>query len=128
MEKEDIIIVVFLFILASGIIYTYQNLNSFECFMENTTSGVMSDVKYDFEPNGSSYGKSRVYRFEIISSRKRLEYFGMKILNNGDEVLFSQILTTPEGGSIVTTLLVNATDNITVDRFFKKKCYAEVRL
>jgi hypothetical protein len=95
--------------------------------MENTTRDVMSDIKYEFEPNGSLYGKTKIYRFNIVSSRKNLEYYGMKI-TNGDEVLFFEAGTTPEGGSIVATLIINETDVINVDRFFKKKCFSEVRL
>jgi hypothetical protein len=127
MEKEDYFIILFSAILITGLYYFYQNLGSFECFMENTTRDVMSDIKYEFEPNGSLYGKTKIYRFNIVSSRKNLEYYGMKI-TNGDEVLFFEAGTTPEGGSIVATLIINETDVINVDRFFKKKCFSEVRL
>jgi hypothetical protein len=127
MQKEDYFIILFSAILITGLYYFYQNLGSFECFMQNTTRDVMSDIKYEFEPNGSLYGKTKIYRFNIISSGKNLEYYGMKI-TNGDDVLFFQAGTNPEGGSIVATLVINETDVINVDRFFKKKCYSEVRL
>lgn len=127
MQKEDYFIILFSAILITGLYYFYQNLGSFECFMENTTRDVMSDIKYEFEPNGSLYGKAKIYRFNIISSGKSLEYYGMKI-TNGDEVLFFEAETNPEGGSIVATLVINETDVINVDRFFKKKCFSEVRL
>lgn len=127
MQKEDYFIILFSAILITGLYYFYQNLGSFECFMENTTRDVMSDIKYEFEPNGSLYGKTKIYRLNIVSSGKNLEYYGMKI-TNGDEVLFFEAGTNPEGGSIVATLVINETDVINIDRFFKKKCFSEVRL
>ena len=127
MEKEDYFIILFSAILITGLFYFYQNLGSFECFVENTTKDVMSDIKYEFEPNGSLYGKAKIYRFNILSSGKKLEYYGMKI-TKGSEVLFFEVGTSPEGGSIVATLVINETDEIIVDRFFKKKCFSEVRL
>ena len=128
MQKEDYFIFLFIAILAIGLIYFYQNIESFNCFVENSTQNVMSDIKYEFEPEGSLYGKVKIYRFNILSSKKDLEYYGMKITNGNGDVLFSDIETSPEGGSIVATLLVNETDVINVNRFFKKKCYAEVKL
>lgn len=127
MEKEDYFIILFAAILITSLIYFYQNLDSFKCFVENTTKDVMSDIKYEFEPNGSLYGKTKIYRFDISSSGKDLEYYGMRITNE-DEVLFFKIETDPAGGSIVATLLINETNVINVERFFKKKCYSEVRL
>lgn len=95
MEKEDYFIILFSVILITSLIYFYQNLGSFGCYMENTTKDVMSDIKYEFEPNGSLYGKTKIYRFDIVSSRKNLEYYGMKITKL-DEVLFSENDTNPE--------------------------------
>ena len=94
--------------------------------MENSFSSVMSDINYEFEPQGSLYNKVKVFRFTISSSRKRIEYFGMKISRENGEVLFFENRTEPEGGSIVAT--INETENLTVNRFFKKKCYSEIQL
>jgi len=127
MEKEDYFIILFAVILITSLLYFYENIESFECFMENTTKDVMTDIKYDFEPNGSLYGKTKIFRFNIFSSRNNLEYYGMKI-TKGDEVVFFKFETAPGGGSIVATLLINETDVINVERFFKKKCFSEVRL
>jgi len=127
MEKEDYFIILFAVILITSLLYFYVNIGSFECFMENTTKDVMADIKYDFEPNGSLYGKTKIFRFNIVSSRNNLEYYGMRI-TKGDEVLFFKFETDPAGGSIVATLLINETDSINVERFFKKKCFPEVRL
>ena len=86
----------------------------------------MSDINYEFEPQGSLYSKTKIFRFTILSSRNRLEYFGMKIIGENEEVLFFENRTEPEGGSIVAT--INETENLTVSRFFKKKCYSEIQL
>jgi hypothetical protein len=126
MEKEDFLVIIFLGILIIGLIYLYQNLSSFECSMENSFSNVMTDINYEFEPQGSLYNKVKVFRFTISSSRKRIEYFGMKISRENGEVLFFENRTEPEGGSIVAT--INETENLIVSRFFKKKCYSEVQL
>jgi hypothetical protein len=126
MEREDILVIIFLIILIFGIIYLYKNLNSFECSMENLFSNAMSDINYEFEPQGSSYSKTKVFRFTISSSKNRLEYFGLKISKENGDVLFFENRTEPEGGAIVTTL--NETEKIIVSRFFKKKCYPEVKL
>jgi len=126
MEKADILIIIFLVILISGLIYFYQNLSYFQCSIENTFSTAMSDISYEFEPQGSSYSKVKVFRFTITSSRNRLEYFGMNITNKTGGTLFFENRTTPEGGSIVAT--INETEGILVNRFFKKKCYPETKL
>ena len=127
MKREDIFIVIFLMMLIIGLCYLYQNRSSFECFMENAIS-TGSDVSYEFEPEGSVYSKTKVFRFNVFSSRKSLEYFGMKISNENGEVLFFENRTEPEGGSIVSTLTLNESENFIVNRFFKRKCYPEVRL
>lgn len=126
MEKEDILVIIFLVVLIIGLGYLYQNLNSFECFIESSYSNVMSDVNYEFEPQGSLYSKTKVFRFTVTSSRNKLEYFGMKISRENGEVLFFENRTEPEGGSIIAT--VNETENVFVNRFFKKRCYSEVKL
>ena len=125
MEKEDILIIIFLIVLIIGLIYFYQNLESFECFIETSFGTVKSDISYEFEPEGSLYGKAKIFRFTVLSSRNRLEYFGMKITKNG-EVLFFENRTEPEGGLIVAT--INETEKVIVNRFFKKKCYPEIQL
>lgn len=127
MERGDIFTIISLIVLIVGVFYFYQNLGSFQCSMENSFSTVTSDISYDFEPQGSLYGETKVFRFTITSPRNKLEYFGMKI-TRGEEVLFFENRTIPEGGSIISTISLNETNNITVDRFFKKKCYPEVRL
>lgn len=125
MKREDFLIIIFAVILITSLIYLYQNLSSFECSMESSFSNVMSDISYEFEPEGSLYSKTKVFRFNIFSSRNRLEYFGM-IITRGEEILFFENRTEPEGGSIVTT--INLNENVNVNRFFKKKCYPEVKL
>lgn len=129
MNKEDLFIIVFLIILATSIIYFYRNIESFDCFMDQNFGNVMSDIKYEFEPEGSLYGKTRIYRFIISSSMNRLEYYGMSISTEDGETLFFDNRTEPEGGSIVTTIsLKSENDIVVVSRFFKKKCYPEVQL
>jgi len=129
MNRGDILLIIFLIILALGIIYFYQNISSFDCFMDYTFSDVMSDIEYEFEPEGSLYGKTRIYRFIISSSLSRLEYYGMNISTQEGEVIFFQNKTNPEGGSIITTINVpREDDTLIVKRFFKKKCYPEVQL
>jgi hypothetical protein len=127
MKREDIFIIIFLMMLIFGLYYLYQNRDSFECFAENAVN-TGSDVIYEFEPEGSVYSKTKVFRFNVFSSRKSLEYFGMNISKENGEVLFFENRTAPEGGSIVSTLIVNESENFTVNRFFKKRCYPEVRL
>lgn len=126
MKREDFLIIMFLMILIFGLVYFYQNLSYFECSMESSFSTAMSDVNYEFEPQGSSYSKTKVFRFIISSSRNRLEYFGMKISKENGEILFFENRTEPEGGSLIAT--INETEKIVVNRFFKKRCYPEIRL
>ena len=125
MERGDIIAIIFLIILILSLIYLYQNLSSFDCFIESSFSNVMSDINYEFEPEGSLYGKTKIFRFTISSSKKSLEYFGMKVTKD-EEILFFENRTEPEGGSIMAT--INETENLKVDRFFKKRCYPEIHL
>ena len=128
MQKEDYFIILVASILATSLIYFYQNLSSFECFMQNSTQNVMSDITYSFEPNGSLYGKVKIYRLDIASNQKDIEYYGMTITDSGGNQLFSEIDKDVQGGSITATLTINETSSITVRRFFKRKCYAEVQL
>ena len=103
MEKSDILIIIFLLILVVGLLFLYLNLSSFECSMESMFSDVMSDVSYSFEPEGSVYSKTKIFRFAITSSRNRFEYFGMSITKDGISLFFDN-RTEPGGGSIVATL------------------------
>lgn len=128
MEKGDLLIIIFLAILITSITYLYLNLASFECSMETSTSNAMTDINYEFEPQGSLYSKTRIFRFNILSSKNRLEYFGMNITNETGGSLFFENRTEPEGGSIVATLLLNEDQKVNVDRFFKKKCFTEIHL
>ena len=128
MLKEDIFIVLAAIILISGMSYFYQNIDSFNCFVENSTQSVLSDIKYEFEPNGTMYGKVKVYRFNIVSSGSDLEYYGMRVTNANGDVLFFDSQSNPEGGLLSALLTVNETDVIKVDRFFKRKCYSEIAL
>jgi hypothetical protein len=126
MNKGDYLAIMFLAILATSLFYFYLNLESFDCSMDQYFG---NDIEYEFEPQGSLYGKTRIYRFIISSPRSRLEYYGMNITKEDGEELFFQNRTNPEGGSIVTTISLNNEEEVlVVDRFFKKKCYAEVRL
>ena len=128
MEKSDVLILIFLLILIFALYYLYQNLSSFECSFESTFSNVMSDVNYAFEPEGSVYSKTKIFRFTISSSRNRLEYFGMIITKENGINLFFENRTEPGGGSIVATLSLDEAEGIIVNRFFKKECYPEIKL
>lgn len=129
MRRGDIFLLLFLVILATSFFYIYQNLESLDCSIEQSISDVMSDIEYEFEPEGSSYGKTKIFRFIISSSRNRLEYFGMKVSREEGEVLFFDNRTNQEGGSILATLsLSNENETLVIDRFFKKRCYPEIHL
>jgi hypothetical protein len=128
MEKDNYFIILFSVILVTSLIYFYSNIDSFECFVINSTKDSMSDITYDFEPQGSLYGQTRIYRFVISSTGNDIEYYGMKIVDSKGNVLFSNIKNQPDGGSLMTSLRINQSENITVDRFFKRKCFPEKRL
>jgi hypothetical protein len=128
MEKGDLLIIIFLAILITSLIYLYQNLASFECSMETSTSTAMSDINYEFEPEGTLYSKTMIFRFNILSSKNKIEYYGMNITNDAGKTLFFENRTEPEGGSIVATLNLNESEKFNVDRFFKKKCFSEIHL
>ena len=81
MQKEDIFIVICAIILISSITFVYKNMDSLQCFTETSTKTAMSDIKYEFEPEGSLYGKTKIYRFNIVSSANNLEYYSMKVLS-----------------------------------------------
>jgi hypothetical protein len=128
MERGDILTIVFLIILTVSLAYLYQNLGSFECYMESFFRNPMDDISYEFEPEGSLYSKTKIFRFIILSSNKKIEYFGMNITNEGGETLFFENRTEPEGGSIIFTLNLEDAGNVNVKRFFKKKCFPEIHL
>jgi hypothetical protein len=128
MEKGDILTIIFLAILITSLTYLYENLSSFECYMETSTSSAMTNINYEFEPQGSLYSKTKIFRFNILSSNNRLEYFGMNITNETGGTLFFENRTEPEGGSIVATLALNEDQKVNVDRFFKKRCFDEIHL
>jgi hypothetical protein len=128
MEKGDLLIIIFLAILITSLIYLYQNLASFECSIETSTSTAMSDINYEFEPEGTLYSKTMIFRFNILSSKNKIEYYGMNITNDAGKTLFFENRTEPEGGSIVATLNLNESEKFNVDRFFKKKCFSEIHL
>ena len=129
MKKSDYLAIVFLVILVASLIYLYQNMESFDCYIDRTLGNAVSDVEYEFEPEGSLYGKTRIYRFIISSPSSRLEYYGMDITKENGESVFFQNRTNPEGGSLITTITLNNEEEVLViDRFFKKRCYPEVRL
>ena len=128
MEKGDLLIIIFLIILISSLLYLYENLSSFECYMKTSTSNALTDIDYEFEPQGSLYGKTKIFRFNIFSSKKELEYYGMNITNETGGILFFENRTEPEGGSIIATLTFDENQKINVNRFFKKDCFSEIHL
>jgi hypothetical protein len=127
MQRDDYFIILFSIIVLTSVSYLFLNLGSFECYMMSLSNNQLGDIKYEFEPQGSLYGKTKIYRFDITSTSKTLEYFGMNVtLTN--ETIFSEMQNSPAGGSIVATVMINESDAVVVDRFFKKKCYPEMRL
>lgn len=127
MEKRDFFLILFVTILLTSFIYIYQNVESLDCYVDYTFGDMMGNIEYAFEPNGSLYGKTRIYRFSITSYSSRLEYYGMEILKDG-EVVSLENMTNPEGGSISAAIQIDEDSVIEVNRFFKKKCYPEISL
>jgi hypothetical protein len=126
MKREYVFLILFLLILATSLLYIYHNLESLDCYIDYTYGDLMSDINYEFEPEGSLFGKTRIFRFLISSERNRLEYFGMEIKNEKGEILFFENMTNPEGGSLSASIENN--EAVIVKRFFKKMCYPEVEL
>lgn len=118
----------FLIILATSFVFIYQNLESLECYMEYSYGDIMSDIEYEFEPEGSVYGKTKIFRFIISSSKSTIEYYGMEITDREGETLYFENLTDSEGGSISFSLEADENETLSVRRFFKKKCYPEIEL
>ena len=127
MDSGDAFLILALVIVATSFIYIYLNMESLDCYMDYSMNGVMGNIEYSFEPAGSIYGKTRIYRFVITSYDSRLEYFGMEV-RNGEEILFFENMTNPEGGTLSTVLEIEESEDIEVKRFFKKKCYPETDL
>jgi hypothetical protein len=128
MKREDIFLILFLVILATSLVYIYQNLESLDCYIDYSYGDLMSDINYEFEPEGSLFGKTKIFRFLISSNRNRLEYFGMEIKDGQGEILFFENITNPEGGSLSASIEVGENETVIVKRFFKKMCYPEVEL
>ena len=104
MKKEDILLILFLVILATSFIYIYQNLESLDCYIDYSYGDIMADITYEFEPEGSLFGKTKIFRFLISSNRNRLEYFGMEVTDEKGEVLFFENMTNPGGGSLSASI------------------------
>ena len=128
MNRDYAFLALFLVILITSFIFIYLNSESLDCSMEQSFGDVMSDINYEFEPEGSSYGDAKIIRLFINSYRGRIEYYGMEITDDRGEVLFFENLTNPEGGSITASLKLGEDETVNVKRFFKKKCFPEVLL
>lgn len=115
-------------------------VNTTECEIELREYELFDDIEYWVNPPGASISISsaglenktdETFNFTILSSRKRLESFGISIIQrtfsplNDDEIFSSTKITNGEGGSIVR--LVNLTNRTSVEFYatiwFKKKCY-----
>ena len=120
-----------------------QNLtiNLTDCEIEWRDHFIMDDINYWITPGGgalliSSMGivnkTTQVFNFTINSSRKRLESFGMEVIQRRfnpmkDSVIFSSTKNTADGkgGSIVTTINITymSGSEVYATVWFKKKCY-----
>ncbi len=117
-------------------------INLTECMIEWREHDILDDIEFWIEPPGAALiigatgienKTGQVFNFTILSSRKRLEYFGMSVIQRTfipiivDDELFSLNKMTPkgEGGSIVRE--INITNRTNVEFYatiwFKKKCY-----
>lgn len=117
-------------------------INLTECEIEWRDYNILDDIQYWVNPPGAALvigglpieNKTKeVFNFTILSSRNRLEYFGMNIIERTfspiitDDVIFSSNKMTPDGkgGSIIRE--VNITNRTNVEFYatiwFKKKCY-----
>ncbi len=117
-------------------------INFTECKIEWRDHHILDDIEYNVTPPGAAFligprvveNKTEVvFNFTIWSSRERLEYFGMNIIERtftpliNDDVIFSSNKMTPDGkgGSIVRE--INITNRVNVEFYatiwFKKKCY-----
>jgi len=116
-------------------------INLTDCEIELKDHFIMDDIEYWVTPPGGgiiissrgSINKTQVFNFTIKSSRQRLEYFGMNIIERSfspivnDDTIFSSTKnsTDGKGGSIITS--VNLTGKAGVEFYttiwFKKKCY-----
>lgn len=116
-------------------------INLTDCEIEWYMHTILEDIQYWITPPGAALiigssgtkNKTQTFNFTIYSSRKRLEYFGMNIIERTftpiiiDSVIFSSNKMTSDGrgGSIIKE--VNITDKKNVEFYatiwFKKKCY-----
>jgi hypothetical protein len=128
MKRDYAFLTLFVVILITSFIFIYQNSESLDCSMERSFGDVMSDISYEFEPNGSSYGNTKILRFFISSYRGRIEYYGMEVTDKDGKVLYFENLTNHEGGSLSASFELEENESVNVKRFFKKKCFPEVVL
>jgi hypothetical protein len=116
-------------------------INLTDCEIEWRDHFITDDIDYWVTPVGgaliiSSYGivnkTTQVFNFTINSSRKRLESFGMEVIQRRfnpmkDSVIFSSTKNTADGkgGSIVTTINITymSGSEVYATVWFKKKCY-----
>jgi len=127
-----------------GACYNFT-VNFTECEIELREHDMFDDIQYWVEPPGAAFviGSAgiennttifnyTIFNFTILSSRNRLESFGMSIIKRtfnplNDNQIFSstKIATNGLGGSIVN--VVNITDvkgaEFYATVWFKKKCY-----
>lgn len=123
--------------------YSCENLtlNLSDCEIEWRDHFIMDDINYWITPSGGALlisplgiknKTTQVFNFTINSSRKRLESFGMDIMQRRfspmkDTVIFSSTKNTVDGkgGSIVTTINITymSGSEIYATVWFKKKCY-----
>lgn len=116
-------------------------LNLSDCEIEWRDHFIMDDINYWITPGGGallipSLGlgnkTTQIFNFTINSSRKRLESFGMDIMQRRfspmkDTVIFSSTKNTAngKGGSIVTTINITYMkgSEVYATVWIKKKCY-----
>ena len=115
-------------------------VNATECEAELREHDIFDDIEYWVNPPGAAFSISSAgienktnvtFNFTILSSRKRLESFGISIIErtfsplNDDQIFSSTKITSGEGGSIIR--MVNISNRTSVEFFatvwFKKKCY-----
>ncbi len=116
-------------------------LNLSDCEIEWRDHFIMDDINYWITPGGGALlipplglgnKTTQTFNFTINSSRKRLESFGMDIIQRRfspmtDTIIFSSTKNTADGkgGSIVRTVNITQMNNseIYATVWFKKKCY-----
>ena len=116
-------------------------INLTECQIEWSEHYILDDIQYWVEPPGGAIiigsvgieNKSVLFNFTISSSRNRLEYYGMNIIQRIfnpriiDDLIFSSIKLSSDGKGGTITRSVNVTDKKNIEYYatvwFKKKCY-----